>query len=105
MSDYSITITTVGSKEAAMTIGKLLVENKLAACVQVFPIQSIYFWQDKICHDDEVTLFIKSKTSLFPQIKTFIMENHSYELPEIIQLPITDGLPEYLNWIGDCVKP
>jgi periplasmic divalent cation tolerance protein len=47
-------------------------------------------------------LFIKSKTALFDEIKAAIKENHSYEVPEIIQIPITDGLPEYIKWIGDC---
>jgi len=103
MSEYSVIITTFGDKESAATISKLLVEKKLAACVQMFPVESIYFWQDKICQDNEVTLFIKSKTSMFENIKAFIRKNHSYEVPEIIQIPITDGLPEYLKWIDGCV--
>jgi len=100
---YSIMITTTADKESAKTIGKLLVEKRLAACVQIFPIESIYYWQNNICQENEITLLIKSKTSMFEKIKAFIQENHSYDVPEIIQIPITDGLPEYLKWIDACI--
>ena len=70
--------------------------------MQIFPIESIYLWQDKICNEDEAMLFIKSKAELFDKITAAIRENHAYEVPEIVQIPITGGLPEYLKWIGDC---
>jgi len=97
--EYSIIITTAADKESAKKIAWLLVEKRLAACVQMFPIESIYFWQDKICEENETILIIKSQTALFDEIKTAIKEIHSYEVPEIIQIPITNGLPEYLKWI------
>jgi periplasmic divalent cation tolerance protein len=100
--EYSLIITTTANREAAREIARLLVEKRLAACGQIFPIESIYFWQDKICEENETMLFIKSKTALFDEIKAAIRENHVYEVPEIIQIPITDGLPEYLKWINDC---
>ena len=103
MSKYSIIISTFGDKESAKKTAKMLVEQRLAACVQLFPIESIYLWKDKITEDDEIVLLIKSKTELFEEITTFIKKNHSYDVPEIIQIPITDGLPQYLNWIDDCV--
>jgi len=99
---YSMIITTTASKESAKEIARLLVERKLAACGQIFPIESIYFWQGKVCEENETMLLIKSRTALFEEIKTAIKENHSYEVPEIIQIPITNGLPGYLKWIGDC---
>ena len=99
---YSLFITTCANKESAREIARLLVEKKLAACGQIFPIESIYFWKEKICEENETMLYIKSKTVLFEKIKAAIKENHSYEVPEIIQIPITDGLPEYLKWIDDC---
>jgi len=101
---FSIIITTTASKESAKNIARLLVEKKLAACGQIFPIESIYFWQGKVCEENETMLFIKSRTAFFDEIKTAIKENHSYEVPEIIQIPITDGLPEYLKWINDCTR-
>jgi len=99
--EYSLIITTAASKESAKKIAGLLVERRLAACAQMLPIESIYFWQGKICEENETALLIKSKTVLFDKIKATIKENHSYEVPEIIQIPITDGLPEYLKWIDN----
>jgi len=103
-SDFSIIIATTADKESAKEIAKLLVEKRLAACVQMFPIESIYLWKENICQDSEITLFIKSKTEMFEKIKTAILEKHTYEVPEIIQIPITNGLPEYLKWINDCTN-
>ena len=101
--DNSIIIATYPDKEAAKKVAGLLVEERLAACVQIFPIESIYSWEGKIFDENEIMLFIKTKTSLFNKVSAFIRKNHSYDVPEIIQIPITDGLPEYLRWIGDNV--
>jgi len=100
--NYSIIITTAGGKDAAKKIANLLVEKHLAACVQMFPVESVYFWQGKICEDNEVALFIKSRTSLFDEIAEAIKANHEYEIPEIIQIPVTNGLSDYLGWIDEC---
>ena len=102
--EYSIIIATTADKESAKKIARLLVEKHLAACGQMFPIESLYFWKDKICEESETMLFIKSRTELFDEIKAVIKENHAYEVPEIVQIPITDGLPEYLKWITDCTR-
>ena len=102
--EYSITITTTADKDSAKTIAKFLVEKRLAACVQMLPIESVYLWQGKICDEGEIMLLIKSKTTLFGEIVSAIKENHSYEVPEIIQVPITDGLPDYLKWIDECTR-
>jgi len=103
-SGHSIIITTTADKDTAKGIAKLLVEKRLAACVQIFPIESVYSWQGKVCESNETTLFVKSRTGLFDEVKAAIVEAHSYEVPEIIQIPITGGLPEYLNWIDDCTR-
>jgi len=102
---YSLTITTTPDKESAKSIARLLVEKQFAACVQILPIESVYSWKGEICNEDEILLCIKSKPEFFDTIKTAIKENHTYEVPEIIQIPITDGLPEYLKWIDNCVSP
>ena len=102
--EYSMIITTVADKEAAKKIARMLVEKQLAACVQILPIESVYVWQDEICEEHEVTLFIKSKTMLFDEIVTAVKEVRIYEVPEIIQIPITNGLPEYLQWINDNTR-
>ena len=102
--EYSLVITACPDKGFAKKIAGLLVEQGLAACVQMLPVESVYLWQGKICNENEIALFIKTKTEFFHKIKDVIKENHSYEIPEIIQVPITDGLPEYLKWIDECVK-
>lgn len=102
-SEYSITITTFADKESAKKTAKLLVEQQLAACVQIFPIESVYHWKGEICDENEVMLFIKSKTVLFDKIKDAIREIHPYEVPEIVQIPIADGLPEYLRWMDESI--
>ena len=99
--DYSLIITAVANKESAKKIARLLVEKRLAACAQMFPIESIYSWQGKIHEENETALFIKSRTALFDEIKLAIKTAHPYEVPEIIQIPIANGLPEYLKWISD----
>ena len=102
--EYSVILTTAAGKDAAKKIANLLVEKHLAACAQMFPIESVYFWQGKICEDNEVALFIKSKTSLFDEIAETIKANHEYEIPEIIQIPVTNGLSDYLGWIDGCTN-
>ena len=102
MNEYSIIITTYPDKESAKRAAKLLIEQRLAACVQLFPIESVYLWQGNICDESEIMLFIKSKTALFGKIVMTIKEVHTYEVPEIVQIPIADGLPEYLKWIDEC---
>jgi len=97
-------ITTCADKEAARQLAGVLVEARLAACVQMMPIESVYTWQSKVCTEDETMLLIKTKAALFDKLAAAIKEAHSYEVPEIIQLPITDGLPEYLQWIESNVE-
>ena len=99
---YSLIITTFADKDTAKKTAKFLVEQNLAACVQMFPIESIYLWKGEICDENEIVLFIKSRTALFAKISAAIREKHPYEVPEIIQIPIIGGLPEYLNWVDDC---
>ena len=100
--EYVMVITTCGEKETAKSISKLLVKKRLAACVQMLPIESVYLWEGDLCDENEIALFIKAKTMMFDQIAETIRKNHNYEIPEIIQIPITDGLPEYLKWIDEC---
>lgn len=97
---FSIVLSTFADKVSAERIAKLLVEQRLAACVQMFPIESIYLWEGEVCQECEVILFIKSKTEAFENISATIKAHHSYDVPEIIQIPITDGLPQYLRFIA-----
>ena len=96
---------TASSEEEATKIATTLVEEKLVACVNIIPkIRSVYWWEGKVCQEDEVMLVSKSTKSLFPAIMYRVKSLHSYQVPEIISFPISEGLPEYLNWIEDVTK-
>jgi periplasmic divalent cation tolerance protein len=98
---YSIIITTANSPEESAKIAHMLLSSKLAACIQIHQIKSYYTWQGNINIDDEQQLIIKCKTQDFDKIQHCIQENHSYEIPEIIQIPISAGLPAYFRWIEE----
>jgi len=91
--------TTCATKKEAKKIAKILVEEKLAACVQLTKIESLYTWENKLCVDKEVLLSIKTKKENFKKIQRKIKENHSYDLPEIIELQITNASSGYLKFI------
>ena len=101
---YSIAISTFADKESAKNTARMLVESRIAACVQILPIESVYMWNGEICGDSEVLMLIKSRTEAFDNIVSAIKKTHAYEIPEIIQVPITAGLPEYLSWIDEKIK-
>ena len=106
MTDKIVIMVTAASKRECRKIARHLVEGKLAACVNITsPIESVYRWEGKIASDQEYQLFIKSTRELFPEIKAAISRLHSYHLPEIICLPIIEGSRNYLQWVGDSVKP
>ena len=91
--------TTCATKEEARKIAKVLIEEKLAACIQIFEIESFYNWNNEFCCDNETLLNIKTRKDNFEKIKSRILELHSYDLPEIIQLDITNTSEEYLKFI------
>jgi periplasmic divalent cation tolerance protein len=92
--------------ETADRLGTRLVEEDLAACVNLLPgIRSIYRWQGKLVRDAEVLLLIKTREVLFPTLAARLRELHPYDLPEIIASPISQGLPDYLEWVNACTSP
>lgn len=101
---YSVVITTTGNKEDAEKIANALLSEKLAACIQVTQIKSYYTWKDAVNVDEEQLLLVKCKATDYSEIEKCIKANHSYEIPEIILLPISTGLPAYLGWINDVTK-
>jgi len=105
MTDKRIVLSTAGSEEEARTIARHLVENRLAACVNIVPqIESIYRWQGKMESSQEWLLVIKTTAERFATVRDAIRELHSYELPECIAVNIEDGSPPYLQWLADSVK-
>lgn len=97
--EYVIVTTTVGTEDRAVELAHLITASKLAACVQFWPIRSVYWWQGKMESGAEYLLLCKTQTSLVPALQEFIRCHHSYEVPEIIVTPIVGGHTPYLNWI------
>ena len=104
MNEHCIIYITAGSKEEADKLSRGLVEEKLAFCVNTLPgIQSTYQWEGKIHVDDEILLIIKTRQDRYEALEQWVKQNHSYDVPEIISLPIQNGLPEYVQAIDDWV--
>lgn len=101
---YGVVLVTTASEEEAEAIANGLVEAELAACVSFLPIQSIYIWQGKIHKEQEWQLLIKTDLAQFPTLEAKIRELHSYEVSEIIALPIIAGSQPYLQWISEQVR-
>lgn len=94
-----IIITTFADDDNGRQIIDALLEQRLAACVQVMPMQSCYRWQGRVCRDAEKLVLIKTIRALHAKVEEVILANHAYEVPEIIQVPITDGFSGYLDWM------
>jgi periplasmic divalent cation tolerance protein len=102
MTDFIEVRTTTNSKEDAESIAGPLIENSLAACVQIIgPMTSIYKWRGDVEMEDEYLLVIKTRSSLFPDVRMMIEEMHPYDVPEIISLPITGSSTQYLEWMEE----
>lgn len=93
--------TTTSSKEEAKKIAKILIQDKLAACVHLKDIESLYNWDGKLCCERETLLSIKTKKELFSKVKSKILELHSYDTPEIIELDISNISEDYLKFIKE----
>ncbi len=100
MSEFIIAYVTVPSEAEGRKIARLLVEEKLAACVNVVPdIQSFYRWEGQVQHDKELLLMIKSQSKKMASLITRVKELHSYDVPEVISMPVTQGSDDYLDWV------
>ena len=101
MTEALVVITTTETKEDAERLAHLLVERELAACVQLLPqITSIYRWQGRIEQAGESLLLIKTTRQAYQRLEAAIKENHSYQTPEIIALPVEAGAGDYLHWLS-----
>ncbi len=101
--DRIIVLITTGSEEEAHKIAELLVNEKKAACVNIVPgIDSLFWWEGKIDSAQESLLLVKTRASLFPEIVELVKRMHSYEVPEIIALPIIAGSEDYLKWLENA---
>jgi len=103
--DKIVVLVTCGSAKEARRIARALVEKRLAACGNILeaPVRSIYRWKGKVETAREYLLLIKTSRRRFAALQKTVKRLHSYDVPEIIALPIAKGLPEYLKWISECV--
>jgi periplasmic divalent cation tolerance protein len=103
---FATVLVTAPDAEQAASLARAIVEERLAACVNIVPgIRSIYRWQDRICDDAEVLLVIKTTRRRFPALRERVLALHSYDVPEVILLPIEDGAAPFLDWLGEQVQP
>jgi periplasmic divalent cation tolerance protein len=101
---YCMVLATCPNRVVARDIAQALIERKLAACVQMHNIESIYIWNGELHDEPEIMLTIKTRTNLFEQIQETIVENHPFEVPGITQFPVTRGLPSFLEWVDTHTK-
>ena len=101
---YIMVLTTFDSKEEADKVIEILLEKRLVSCCQLSNITSNYHWKGKIERSDEYLVQMKSKKSLYKEIEETILENHSYETPQLIAIDIAEGYKDYLDWIDEETK-
>jgi periplasmic divalent cation tolerance protein len=105
MPESMVVLVTCGSEEEGLKIAQALVEERLAACVNLLsPVRSIYRWEGKIWDEREWLLIIKTQKERFQNIEKRVKSLHSYSTPEIIGLPIVEGSSSYLQWLGEMSK-
>ncbi len=98
-------LSTCSNPEEGDRIARALVEEGVAACVNIFPgARSIYRWQGKLEDSSECLLFIKTSRGRFEELRAALERVHSYEVPEMLALPVVDGAPNYLAWLEDQLK-
>jgi periplasmic divalent cation tolerance protein len=101
-----VVLVTTPSADAAASLARTLVEEGLCACGTVVPgVRSIYRWEGKVQDDAEALLVLKTERRLVPELKARLPSLHPYQVPELLVLPVEDGLGPYLNWVGASVRP
>ena len=104
--EFLLVITSCPSEEQAKTLARELVKNKLAACVQISQgITSVYEWQGDLCEEQEFSLQIKCLAKHYSAIEHTLSKLHPYDVPELIAVPVTQGLPAYFDWIKETTQP
>ena len=104
MTDCGVVLMTAASRQEAEKLANFLVEERLAACAQIIaPIQSIYWWEDKICHEEEIFFMAKTTRDVFPRLVEAVQRLHSYKVPQLVFVPISDGSGNYVDWLRSMV--
>ncbi|QQE64189.1 divalent-cation tolerance protein CutA [Leptolyngbya sp. BL0902] len=102
---FGLVLVTIDSEANAQALAQKLVEARLAACVSLAPVQSIYRWQGAIQQEREWQLTLKTNLTRLEEITQFISQHHPYDVPEIIALPLVAGSVAYLNWLAEQTQP
>ena len=103
---FILVLVTTSSRDEAEKIAHSLLKEKLIACANIFgPVSSLFWWESKIDAAEEYLIFMKSEERLFEEITKRVRQLHSYEVPEIIALPIINGSSSYLEWLKSSLKP
>lgn len=100
---YIFVYITTSNIDEAKKIAKSLLEKKLAACVNIFPITSLFWWEGKIDESDEVAMIVKTKADRFKELKDEVLALHSYTTPCICAIPIEEGFRKFLDWIDEVI--
>jgi periplasmic divalent cation tolerance protein len=101
---YIVVLTTVGTKQFAGDLARAIVGERLAACVQIQSVESVYRWKGEVRSEPEWLLAIKTTDAMYRELEQYIKANHSYETPEIVRLAIAGGSREYLGWVAaECM--
>ena len=103
MTGVLVVTTTTASMEEAEAIAAVLLERRLAACVQIGPIESRYVWKGKIAQAEELMLTVKTRADRFEAVEAAIREMHSYDVPEILAVEAVTGSGDYLKWVSETV--
>lgn len=99
--EYVMVYITTESADEARRIGRALVEERLAACVNICPVESVFEWRGDLCQEHEAAMLVKTRAGRLPDLIDRVRDLHSYELPDIVSWPIAAGYPPYLEWIGE----
>ena len=105
MTEALVVLCTCPNSEVAHTLAQTVVNEQLAACVNVMPgVRSVYRWEGAICDDEEVLLIIKTTTDRLDALQQRVVELHPYDCPEVIALTVSGGSPDYLRWVTDQTR-
>jgi periplasmic divalent cation tolerance protein len=99
--EYCIAMTTLEDEDSASRLARALVEAQLVACAQLADIRSTFRWGGAVEEAKEVLLLMKTRTSVYERLQQFVRDNHPYDVPEILQIPVTTGYGPYLSWVND----
>jgi periplasmic divalent cation tolerance protein len=101
---YCAVMTTCATKNDAERIAREILDRRLGACVQMLEIRSMYIWRGEVADEPEVLVVVKTRADMYDELESLIRKTHPYEIPEIVQVPIERGLPQYLRWIDESLR-